>query len=70
MDGTDSFATKEQNGVSVHIYDKEVIDTTNILLVYVDDRGRVMRKARLRWAKGLQAADTMISTGQNVWHRW
>lgn len=49
--------------MGVHIYDKEVVDSTNVLLVWFDDRGRVMVYARLLGVEKLQAADVLIWNG-------
>ncbi|KAJ5723313.1 hypothetical protein N7488_001348 [Penicillium malachiteum] len=49
----------------VLIYDKEAYDTSNVLLVYLDDRGRVLRYSRLWDSEGLQAASGLLWTGQD-----
>ncbi|KAJ5728423.1 hypothetical protein N7493_004753 [Penicillium malachiteum] len=49
----------------VLIYDKEANDTSNVLLVYLDDRGRVLRYSRLCDSEGLQAASGLLWTGQD-----
>ncbi|RAK98562.1 uncharacterized protein BO80DRAFT_427357 [Aspergillus ibericus CBS 121593] len=55
----------------VLIYDKEANETPgNVLLVYVDDRGRVLRYSRLDGALDLQAADGMLYTRQDSMHAW
>ncbi|TQB68083.1 hypothetical protein MPDQ_004050 [Monascus purpureus] len=55
----------------VLIYDKEANDGPgNVLLVYIDDRGRVLRYSRLDGAEDLQAADGMLCSGQDFMHAW
>lgn len=55
----------------VLIYDKEANDgPRNVLLVYIDDRGRVLRYSRLDGALDLLAADSMLYTGQDSMHAW
>jgi hypothetical protein len=53
------------------IYDKEANDGPgNVLLVYLDDRGRVLRYSRLDRAEDLQAADGMFCSGQDSKRAW
>lgn len=40
------------------------------MLVYLDDRGRVLRYSRLDRAKDLQTADGMFCSGQDSMHAW
>lgn len=55
----------------VLIYDKEANDHEgNVLLVYIDDRGRVLRSSRLDGALDLQDADGMLCSGQDFMHAW
>lgn len=52
-------------------YDKETKDgLENVVLVYLDDRGRVLRYSRLDGAEDLQAADGMLCSGQDSTHAW
>jgi hypothetical protein len=47
-------------------YDKETKDgLEDVVLVYLDDRGRVLRYSRLDGAEELQAADGMLCSGQD-----
>lgn len=58
----------------VLIYDKKANDGPgNVLLVYLDDRGRVLRHSRLDGSYGaedLWAADAMLLSGQDVMRVW
>ncbi|KAJ5736168.1 uncharacterized protein N7483_001293 [Penicillium malachiteum] len=54
----------------VLIYDKEANDTSKVLLVYLDDRGRVLRYSRLWNFEELQDASAMLWTGQDTMNRW
>ncbi|KAJ5731156.1 uncharacterized protein N7483_005664 [Penicillium malachiteum] len=54
----------------VLIYDKEANDEGDVLLVYFDDRGRVIRYGRVYGAEDWQAADGMLWSGQDLMHRW
>lgn len=58
----------------VLIYDKKANDSPgNVLLVYLDDRGRVLRYSRLDGSHGaedLWAADGMLLSGQDVMRGW
>ena len=55
----------------VLIYDQEANESPgNVLLVYLDDRGRVLRYSRLDGALDWQAADGMLYTGQDSMHAW
>ncbi|KAJ5777953.1 hypothetical protein N7520_001199 [Penicillium odoratum] len=55
---------------NVLIYDKEANDKGNLLLVYIDDHGRVLRYSRLDGAGDLQDADGMLCSGQDFMHAW
>jgi len=53
------------------IYDKEAYDSPgHVLVVYLDDRGRVLRYSRLDGAEDLQAIDGMLLSGQDIMHGW
>ncbi|KAJ5734310.1 hypothetical protein N7493_003096 [Penicillium malachiteum] len=54
----------------VLIYDKEANEEGDVLLVYFDDRGRVVRYGRVEGAEDWQAADAMLCSGQDFMHRW
>ncbi|EED15557.1 hypothetical protein TSTA_049950 [Talaromyces stipitatus ATCC 10500] len=55
----------------VLIYDKEANDGPgNVLLVYIDDRGCVLRYSWLDGAEDLQDADGMLCSGQDFMHAW
>ncbi|KAJ5638117.1 hypothetical protein N7490_007996 [Penicillium lividum] len=54
----------------VLIYDKEANDKGNVLLVYIDDHGRVPRYSRLDGAGDLQDATGMLLSGQDFMHAW
>lgn len=53
------------------IYDKEAYDSPgHVLVVYLDDRGRVLRYSRLDGTEDLQAIDGMLLSGQDIMHGW
>ncbi|KAJ6015636.1 hypothetical protein N7540_010227 [Penicillium herquei] len=54
----------------VLIYDREADDEGDVLLVYFDDRGRILRYGRVYGAEDWQAADAMLHSGQDLMHRW
>ncbi|KAJ5792452.1 uncharacterized protein N7503_008430 [Penicillium pulvis] len=55
----------------VLIYDKEANDGPgNVLVVYIDDRGRVLRYSRLEGNEDLWAADGMFLSGQDFMRAW
>lgn len=55
----------------VFIYDKEANDSGgDVLLVYFDDRGRVIRYSRVDGPDDLRDADAMLCSGQDCEHRW
>ncbi|KAJ5726592.1 uncharacterized protein N7483_007949 [Penicillium malachiteum] len=55
---------------NVFIYDKEAYYEGDILLVYFDDHGRVIRYYRVEGADDLSNAATMIDSGQDFMHGW
>lgn len=54
------------------IYDKEAYGSPgHVLVVYLDDRGRVLRYSRLLdGTEDLQAIDGMLLSGQDIMHGW
>ncbi|KAJ6006377.1 hypothetical protein N7451_004321 [Penicillium sp. IBT 35674x] len=54
------------------IYDKEAYASPgHVLMVYLDDRGRVLRYSRLLdGTEDLQAIDGMLLSGQDIMHGW
>lgn len=54
------------------IYDKDAYDSPgHVLVVYLDDRGRVLRYSRLLdGTEDLQAIDGMLLSGQDIRHGW
>lgn len=54
------------------IYDKEAYESPgHVLVVYLDDRGRVLRYSRLLdGTEDLQAIDGMLLSGQDIMHGW
>ncbi|KAJ5802442.1 uncharacterized protein N7503_004892 [Penicillium pulvis] len=54
------------------IYDKEAYDSPgHVLVMYLDDRGRVLRYSRLLdGTEDLQAIDGMLLSGQDIMHGW